>query len=428
MHTKSLLVIGENAQVAQRAFVQEALDLWPSESRPGVRSVTIREAIADPAMMDHSGVAWVVIDESFNSDLIELVCLLQDRGLPAMLSRREEANAIGTPYCEGITIGPWDAGPVALCAVLQTLWDQAATIHRLKSELAFLQARQAGLSDQFDKMDEELRLASLLQRDFLPAELPEVSGVQIHTLFRPAGYVSGDIYDVARLDDENIGIFMADAVGHGVPAALMTIYIKNSLRLHEVVRGGREVLRTISAGDALERLNRVLSRQKASKMRFPSACYCVLNTQTLELTVARAGAPYPILMRADGSEKWLTPEGSLLGLFPDQKFEMHREVLRPGDRFLLYSDGFELAFPGEAEGDIEPGCGQSNLPFVKELRELGTGCLEAGFKRLYGKLDQQVGSLNQQDDLTAVCIGIDEDHPGPGESVEQAALFSVATD
>ena len=61
--------------------------------------------------------------------------------------------------------------------------------------------------------------------------------MHFHTLFRPAGYVSGDLYDVARLDERRIGFYVADAVGHGMPAALLTMFIKHALVTKEV-RGG----------------------------------------------------------------------------------------------------------------------------------------------------------------------------------------------
>ena len=76
------------------------------------------------------------------------------------------------------------------------------------------------------RLDEELRLAAKLQQDFLPKQLPQVGPIHFHSLFRPAGYVSGDLYDVMRLDEKRVGFFPVDAVGHGMPAALLTMFIK----------------------------------------------------------------------------------------------------------------------------------------------------------------------------------------------------------
>jgi len=68
-------------------------------------------------------------------------------------------------------------------------------------------------------VDQELRLDSRLQRDFLPKQLPTVGDIRFHVLYRPATWVCGDVYDVQRLDERFIGFYLADAVGHGVAAA-----------------------------------------------------------------------------------------------------------------------------------------------------------------------------------------------------------------
>ena len=85
-------------------------------------------------------------------------------------------------------------------------------IQSLQAELITLRGRDEMFKAYRDRLDEELRLASKLQRDFLPRSLPEIGRVRFHTLFRPAGYVSGDLYDVARLDEKHVGFFVADAV------------------------------------------------------------------------------------------------------------------------------------------------------------------------------------------------------------------------
>ena len=68
------------------------------------------------------------------------------------------------------------------------------------------------------------------------------SGVRFHTLFRPAGYVSGDLYDIMRLDETHVGFYMADAVGHGMPAALLTMFIKNALVTKQIGPEGYRLL------------------------------------------------------------------------------------------------------------------------------------------------------------------------------------------
>ncbi len=101
-----------------------------------------------------------------------------------------------------------------------------AEVEELRAELNLLRRRDETLNFYLHRLDEELRLAARLQQDFLPRELPQLGPVHFHTLFRPAGYVSGDLYDVVRLDQRRVGFYLADAVGHGMPAALLTMFIK----------------------------------------------------------------------------------------------------------------------------------------------------------------------------------------------------------
>src|SRR2546421_2750153 len=78
-------------------------------------------------------------------------------------------------------------------------------ISTLQGEVSLLRRRDEVLNSYMEKLGEELRLASRLQRDFLPKSLPEIGRVRFHTLFKPAHYVSGDLYDVMRLDEKHIG-------------------------------------------------------------------------------------------------------------------------------------------------------------------------------------------------------------------------------
>jgi hypothetical protein len=84
-----------------------------------------------------------------------------------------------------------------------------------------------------DNLAEQLRLAGLVQQDFLPTHMPNTDEVQWASIFMPAEWVSGDIYDMVRIDEQHIGFYVADVVGHGMPAALLTIFLKQALLMRE---------------------------------------------------------------------------------------------------------------------------------------------------------------------------------------------------
>ncbi|MBN1361523.1 MAG: serine/threonine-protein phosphatase [Sedimentisphaerales bacterium] len=189
-----------------------------------------------------------------------------------------------------------------------------------------------------DNLKEQLRLAGLVQRDFLPSKLPNCTEAQWATSFIPAEWVSGDIYDVARIDEQHIGFYIADAVGHSMPAALLTIFIKHALVMRETTNNS---YRIFSPTEAIANLNMKMLGQKLSGYQFATCCYCLLNIKTRQLTLARAGHPYPILLRQGQAPRPLETRGSLLGVFESAEFTQTTTQLQVGDRLLLYSDGAE---------------------------------------------------------------------------------------
>jgi hypothetical protein len=189
-----------------------------------------------------------------------------------------------------------------------------------------------------DGFREQLRLAGMVQRDFLPAQLPNSAEVRWAATFLPAEWVSGDIYDVARIDEQHLGFYVADAVGHSMPAALLTIFIKQALQMRQTVNNS---YRIFAPAEVMQNLNQKMANQKLSGYQFVTCCYCLLNLKTRQLTFARAGHPYPVLLRRGQPPQQLETRGSLLGVFENADFVQQTVQLQKGDRLLLYSDGAE---------------------------------------------------------------------------------------
>jgi hypothetical protein len=189
-----------------------------------------------------------------------------------------------------------------------------------------------------DSLKEQLRLAGLVQRDFLPANLPNSEDVRWAATFLPAEWVSGDIYDIARIDEQHVGFYVADAVGHSIPAALLTIFIKQALQMRQTIDNR---YRIFPPAEVVRNLNQRIAGQKLSGHQFVTCCYCLLNLKTRQLTFARGGHPYPILLRRGCPPQQLEARGALLGIFENAEFAQETLQLQAGDRVLLYSDGAE---------------------------------------------------------------------------------------
>src|SRR5690606_36381489 len=139
------------------------------------------------------------------------------------------------------------------------LWSRVATVRNyrpllqhLEGQMVVMQRLGKRLNQQFVEVDQELRLACRLQRDFLPEVFPAVGDIRFTGLFRPATWVSGDVYDVRRLDETTLSFYVADAVGHGVAAGLLTMFIRQLMVGKRVRRDGYDV---ISPEEVLSTLN-----------------------------------------------------------------------------------------------------------------------------------------------------------------------------
>jgi serine phosphatase RsbU (regulator of sigma subunit) len=287
--------------------------------------------------------------------------------------------------------------PVVTGAVeaLEKIESLQAELASLRNELNFMSRRDETLNFYMHRLDEELRLAARLQQDFLPKTLPQIGPLHFHTLFRPAGYVSGDLYDVARLDEAHVGFYIADAVGHGMPAALLTMFIKNALVTKQISPQG---YRLLDPGEAMGRLNDSLVQQKLTQATFATAIYGTVNANTLVCRYAGAGHPPPLLIRGDGSILNLHGEGSLLGIFPDEKYGNSQVQLRMGDRLFIYTDGIEVAFADDMLTNTQQWRAE-----LQRRRDMPT---EELLKELCDSLDKESGSLAPKDDLSIIVLEV----------------------
>ena len=246
-----------------------------------------------------------------------------------------------------------------------------------------------------DNLTEQLRLAGLVQQDFLPAKLPNTEEVQWATLFLPAEWVSGDIYDIVRIDEQHIGFYVADIVGHGMPAALLTIFLKQALIMRETIENN---YRISSPAEVVRNLNMRMTAQKLSGYQFATCCYCLLNTKTLQLTYARAGHPYPILIRPGQEPEQLQIRGSLLGIFEQAEYVQGTVQLQPGDKLLLFSDGAE-PYIGRFED-------KGGFNFNKEFCNIKDSSVVDMIDSLSAILQNKAIEPTEADDITVIGLEI----------------------
>jgi phosphoserine phosphatase RsbU/P len=279
---------------------------------------------------------------------------------------------------------------------LSTMVRYVPIVRKLDSELRHMQRLSSQLSKHFEELDKEMRLAGRLQREFIPKPTLKIPGLSVSFIYRPATFVSGDIFDAIPIDERHVGLFIADAMGHGTAAGMMTMFVR------------RELLPTNEAGaivppvQALEAVHEGLAQHKLSQSQFVTAAYAVLDTVSGEIDLARGGHPHPIWINAAGELRELRAEGGLMGLeeLPPQ-FSSTREKILPDDKLILYSDGLENIFLERSDG---PRDDAAPAAFSTVLREWATLSAAEIVAAVEAHLDQSEGSLNPDDDITLLVV------------------------
>lgn len=207
---------------------------------------------------------------------------------------------------------------------------------RLASRAAEAQNLNQRLQQAYQQIDGDSELTRRIHRGFLPRSLPEVGQVKFAVCYRPRSRIGGDFYDVMRLDEEHVGLFVADAMGRGLPASsLLSVFVKKSLTPKEIL--GRSY-RLVPPGEVLDRLNRELLNLSLPEPPFVTMLYVQLNCRDGSLTFARAAHPHPLHVPADGEPAYWHAAGTLLGVF-ESEFPVQQKQLKPGDKLILFSDG-----------------------------------------------------------------------------------------
>jgi serine phosphatase RsbU (regulator of sigma subunit)/anti-sigma regulatory factor (Ser/Thr protein kinase) len=256
---------------------------------------------------------------------------LESAGLQAL---RQSGVKIAVPLVsQGELIGLLNLGPRLSeqdyssedRRLLGSLAAQAAPALRV----AQLARQQQAEARQRERIEQELRVARVIQQTLLPKSLPSLAGWRLAAEWRPARAVSGDFYDFIPFPDGRLGIVEGDVTDKGVPAAL-------------VMATTRSLLRSISEnnstpGEILAMANNKLCPDIPPNM-FITCLFAVLDPERGEMLFANAGHNLPILQH-NGQVTQLMARGMPLGLLPGMEYEEKMVRLEMGDRLLIYSDG-----------------------------------------------------------------------------------------
>lgn len=394
-------------------WVTPLRESWPSGDKPDIHHVAfdrVLAALEDLDVRESSSLPEAVVivfgDDERPQTIDRVVEGLFARNLPALCLMPDPKDWKAFQR-DGVLFERADADLRVLAAMVFALAERQGAVDLLAKEVYVTQRCHGGIRSEIDRLHDELHIAASVQREFLPSALPTLAGIDFGLVFRPVNYVSGDIYDLEQLDDDHVGFFIADAVGHGVPAALLTLMLRNNLCMIEPARPVGDPDRIIQPAEVMRRLNARLCHTKPGGGRFATAAYGVIESSTRKVTLAGAGHPHPLLMGGGLPSRAIETEGPLLGVFADGEFTQAEFTIEPGQTLLLYTDGLECAFP-EANATTARDFKRASKRYMDHVTNLLCGetarAPEEIMRELERLLDEQAGSLHQADDVTAIAM------------------------
>lgn len=393
----SILVAGTQLEQIQAAF--SGLD------SPYICVVCASPLTAEEHLHKTPALVLLQVDAVWAQDLqwCAFARSCEQSGIPTILFNQQgcsgEQMRQTFPWCEGVMKMP----PTA-----ETLSDYLNVhlhCHELKQQLELAQGR---LFEKNLELDEGLRSAAYIQKTLMPSEFPDLPQLHFASRFIPCETVGGDIFNVLRLDEQTVMVYMLDVSGHGVSAAMVTVSIFQALSLHtgQILKHALKVppfYQITSPAEVLRRLDNEYPIERFDK--FFTISYFLINPHTGEIRYASAAHPPAVVVRADGELQHLDAEGTIIGLGGIVPYEEEQVVLSSGDRLFLCTDGVI-----EHENNAAELFGQQRFDTV--LREQRQQPLDEHCQSVIDAIREFGGAASFRDDVTllGLSFGVDNTH------------------
>jgi phosphoserine phosphatase RsbU/P len=211
--------------------------------------------------------------------------------------------------------------------------DQLADLSRSYNTMIENLDRLLKVAKENERHHADLRIAKEVQEQLYPRTVPQVEGLQITAMLRPAKSVSGDYYDYQRIDDHRVTIAIGDVAGKGVSAAILMANVQSAMRAQLGAASGGD----ICTATTVSRINKHLEANTSAE-KYSTFFFAVYDQRTAELTATNAGHLPPILLR-NGEATRLDVNGMVVGVLAHAEYDQSKIVLEPGDLLVLYTDG-----------------------------------------------------------------------------------------
>lgn len=268
----------------------------------------------------------------------------------------------------------------------------------------------AKLSNYSKALDAELEKGKKIQRDFLPADIPQIPGWEIDTCFHPARQVSGDFYDVFMLPGNYVGLVIADVCDKGVGSALYMALFRSLIRVFSgqislsgwsLAKSGQEKETTSEPSvarmlQAVSLTNDYISEEHGRDVMFATLFFGVLNPATGDLAFINGGHEPPCIIGPSGIKQTLKAKGPVVGVITGAEFEIQQAQFEYGDSLIGYTDGVTEA--------LSP---QKALFTKERFLTLIGGPIESAselIERIKTDLSRHIDNAPQFDDITMLAV------------------------
>jgi sigma-B regulation protein RsbU (phosphoserine phosphatase) len=268
----------------------------------------------------------------------------------------------------------------------------------------------AKLSNYSKALNAELEKGKKIQRDFLPADIPQIPGWEINTCFHPARQVSGDFYDVFMLPGNYVGLVIADVCDKGVGSALYMALFRSLIRVFsgQISLGGWSVTKsrqdkneTLEADvarmlQAVPLTNDYISEEHGQEVMFATLFFGVLNPTSGDLSFINGGHEPPCIIGPSGIKQSLRAKGPVVGVITGAEFEIQQARLEYGDILIGYTDGVTEALSPQ------------KILFTKDrlftLIETPVASANELIERIKTHLFRHIDNAPQFDDITMLAV------------------------
>ena len=270
--------------------------------------------------------------------------------------------------------------------------DLALTIEKAIGQIDYVHASQKE-HRQLESLQKDLALASEIQQYFLPSTFPpfpeDCDKLEIYASMEAAKDIGGDFYDFFRIDDDQIGLVIADVCGKGIPAALFMAVSQTILRT--------KAASSASAAECLTEANRLLADYSVEYM-FVTTFYAIYNMKTGHVNYCNAGHNVPYVLRADGTIEQLPKSSNVMvGAFKEATYQEDSLQMGHGDTLVMYTDGVteamnrnDKAFGNKRLEFLLGGLSDLSCQQIVETVKTGVSCF--------------VDGAEQSDDMTMLVL------------------------